>query len=460
MFRSRTTSSADPTGRGQVLVIDDDDLLARLLCAQLASRGYEVSRAASAEEGLLAIDRAPPDAVVLDHGLPGISGLAVLSTLHEQGNSLAVIMLSGSIDVPTTVAALRAGAEDVLLKPANLEHLTLAIDRGIARARLVRSHRLQRTQVADPYGVLDDSPLMQRLLRSAEGLSRSLLPLLIIGEAGTGKRVVADLLHHLSPAASGPFVSVACTGHAGDELCDLLLGAGGEGSGAGILASAAGGTLFLDDIGVLGERTQALLLQVIDDRPTEGRANGGPHAATPRVIIATRRDLSSDARQGVMRMDLYQRIAVVPIVVPSLRHRGTGAVTALARRLVRTQRAELGEGPLDLAESAAALLASQEWPGNVPQLRAVLDDAFARALDAPQIAVEHVRPALERFLGAPVAGDEGEDLSLRAVERQHIARVLAQVAGHRTRAAQLLGITRTTLYKKIEEYGLAPRDDA
>jgi len=414
----------DPVGRGRVLVVDDDDLLARLLCAQLASRGFEVVRAASAEEGMAAIDRSPPDAVVLDHGLPGISGLEVLATLHDRGSPLAVIMLSGSIDVPSTVAALRNGAEDVLLKPANLEHLSLALERGIARVRLVRSHRLQGTQVADPYGVFDDSPQMQRLLRSAEGLSRSTLPLLIIGEAGTGKRVVADLLHHLSPVAGGPFVTVACTGRVGDELHDVLVGAA-DGSAGGVLASAAGGTLFLDDIEVLGERTQSLLLQVIQERPPEERGQRGPAAPGVRLIVATRRDLSSDVRHGVMRMELYQRLAVVPLVVPSLRHRG-----------------------------AAALLASQEWPGNVPQLRAVLDEAFAHALDAPEIAVEHVRPALTRHLGAPPADEGTSDLSLRAAERRHIARVLAHAGGHRTRAAQLLGITRTTLYKKIEEYGL------
>jgi len=457
MLPPRSTPAADPSGRGQVLVIDDDDLLARLLCAQLSSRGFDVTRAASAEEGLELIDRSAPDAVVLDNGLPGITGLEVLPVLHARGSTMAVIMLSGSIDVPATVAALRAGAEDVLLKPANLEHLSLSLDRGIARVRLVRSHRLHRTQVADPYGVFDDSPLMQRLLRSAEGLSRSMLPLLIIGEAGTGKRVVADLLHHLSPVADGPFITVACTGRTGDELYDLLSGSGAGGAGTGILASAAGGTLFLDDIGLLGERAQALLLQMIGDRPGDGRAPGGAAPAGGRLIVATRRDLSSDVRHGQLRMELYQRLAVVPIVVPSLRHRGAGAVTALARRLVRTHRAELGEGPLDLAEGAAALLASQEWPGNVPQLRAVLDDAFVRALESPHITAEHVYPALERYLGAPTRGDEAEDLSLRALERQHIARVLAQVGGHRTRAAQLLGITRTTLYKKIEEYGLEPR---
>ncbi|MFI5312312.1 MAG: sigma 54-interacting transcriptional regulator [Gemmatimonadales bacterium] len=288
---------------------------------------------------------------------------------------------------------------------------------------------------------------MRRVTRLLEHLSQSSTPVLVVGEAGTGKGVVAEMLHQLSPRAGRAFVRVSCDTRDGDDAYSALMGKGNreEGiSGRGLLAAAAGGSLFLDNVGGLTPRMQDLLLDVLRDA-----------TLNVRVIAATARDLAQEMRAGTLRAELYQRLALLPLAVPSLRNRGEEAIRVLAFRMLQGQRLSLGRGPLRMSEEAGALLSSLAWPGNVPQLRSVIEESFIVALDDEVLEPSHLRDALERTGLEPAAGTAGLDEdSLEYVERRHIARILARTGGHRTEAAKLLGITRTTLYKKMREFGL------
>jgi len=430
-------SATVPTETGRLLLVDDDEYPVKILASQLEVLGHQVTAMTDAAAALAAYDALVPEVVIVDLWMHELSGMDVLAEIRRRDPAASVILLSGSVDVPTTVRALRAGAEDVLTKPANLDHLGAAIERGLQRSRLFRTHRAAATQLNDPYGFFDDSPPMRRVTRQLEQLSQVTLPVLIIGEPGTGKRVVAEMLHQLSPRGSGPFVHVASAGDGAPSKAQC--------------AAAVGGTLFLDSVGGLSERAQELLLALLG--PTGGGSN--EPAPAVRVVASTARDLAEEMRAGTLRPELYQRLTTLPLAVPSLRSRGDDAIRGLALRALQSLRFSLGRGPLHLSDEAFTLLCSLSWPGNVRQLRDVIEESFFSALADEVLEPRHLRVAIERSgLETPAAAAARGDQSLEHIERQHIARVLAQTGGHRTEAARILGITRTTLYKKMDAYGL------
>ncbi len=435
---------------GRLLIIDDEERFGRILTSQLETRGHTVTYITNGADALLAYDSVAPDLVICDLTMPVLDGMQVLAEIRRHDAAASVILLSGDIDVRTTVRALRAGAEDVQTKPADLDLLNAAIARGIERSRLMRSHRMASTQVSDPFGFFDESPAMVRLLRSLENLSKSSLPVLIVGEPGTGKGTVAEMLHQLSPRSAQPFIRFTCSGLTEQELKEAFVGtrAGTPGSAARA-ATAAGGTVFLERISDLSPAAQTFLFSVV----TGQGAAGTP--AVARIVASTEHDLAESVRARTFRTDLYQRIAVLPLAMPSLRSRGEETLRDLASRTVHAQHLSLGRGPTRITEEAIALLASLDWPGNVRQLRHVVEDACIMAMESEAVEPVHLRDVLERA-GISAAADAAgpDDRTLEDVERRHIARILALTGGHRTEAARVLGITRTTLYKKMYEYGL------
>lgn len=443
-----TSTSAAPHSRGRLLLIDDDETFVRVLRAQLTERGYDVSYVLDGRQALGSFEGLAPEVVVVDLATPGIGGLAMVSALHKQDETVGIIVLSGDVDVPTTVKALRAGAEDVHTKPVAIDLLCAAIERGLARSRLQRAHRVATTQVSDPYGLLDASPAMQRVLRMIQGLSRSVAPVLLIGEPGTGKHAVAEAMHQMSPAAGGPFHRHNC-GAREHDLEAALLGSQVP-PRRGLLEVTHGGTLVLEDIGELSEGAQELLLAVLTRAPLGRRL---PQAASVRVIITTERDLADEVRAGRLRPDLYQQLSALPVMVPSLRSRGEAALTVLAGRIVQRNRSQYGRGPERCSEEALRCIVAEDWPGNVRQLRQVLEDAFFLALDDDVLDARHLMTVLERTGTAEPSASSG-DMTLAQAERRQVAKVLARSGGNRSEAARLLGITRTTLYKKMQEYGL------
>lgn len=448
-----------PTAPGRLLIIDDEERFGQILGSQLESCGYSVSFMTDGADALLAYDSLAPDVVIVDLSMPRLDGLQVLTELRRHDPAASVILLSGKLDVRTTVRALRMGAEDVQTKPTDLDLLTAAIERGMQRARAMRSLRVTSTQVSDPYGFFDESPAMLRVLRTIEQLAKSALPVLIVGEAGTGKQVAAEMLHQLSPRAARPFVRVTCAGlreHGlRDALADVMVEMRPQRPGRSAAPEAAGGhgggTLFLDGVCHLSPASQALLLSVLSGE-FAGTADGTPAV---RVVAATTRDLTEDVRARTMDGELYHRLSVLPISLPSLRSRGGAAIMHVATRLVQAERFALGRGPRRVTAEAVALLESLTWPGNVRQLRNVIEEAFLLALESEALEPVHLRDVLEQAgLGEDADAPSADRRSLERVEQAHIARVLTMTRGQRTEAARILGITRPTLYKKMRQYGL------
>ncbi len=421
----------------KLLVIDDEPVVGRLLSARLEAAGYNVTVMNDSTAAVEAYAGLAPDAVISDFWMPGLDGVNVVTEVLRRDSAACVILLSGDINVPNTVRALRAGAEDVLTKPADLDLLRAAIDRGLARTRLIRTHRVTATQVSDPYGFLDESPSMRRVVRIVESVAGHTVPALIVGEPGTGKLVVAEMLHQLSPRAGRPFIRTTCA-----DLNPALL--------RDALSAAAGGTIFLGELAELSKASQELLSGLFT-----GAHDSGAAISAVRIVAATERDLSEGVRRGAFRADLYQRLAVLPIAVPSLRDRGDDAIRTLSARFVHAQRFAVGRGPVRLSEDALTLLVTVSWPGNVRQLRQVIEEAFFLALDRGELERVHLRDVLERsgLRNVTESGRVGIQ-SLEEMERHHIAHVLTLTGGHRSEAAKILGITRTTLYKKMDAYGL------
>ena len=443
---------AAATDETRVLIVDDDESIGRMLARRLGAIGHRVTVMTDGEDALAKYAELAPDVVIVDLWMPKLNGMQILAELQARDPASSVILLSGNIDVRTTVDALRAGAEDVQTKPVDLELLRTAIDRGIQRSRQIRTTRVANTQLADPYGFFDDSPVMRRLLRTLERLSRSTVPTLIVGEAGTGKRIIAEMLHQLSPRASRTFVRIACADRRIRDPDQPFNGISVERSQLGdaaLLETANGGTIFVDEVAELSQVEQRQLLVLLNG------TTGAPDPASVRIIAGTAHNLGEAVRSERLLVDLYHRLAVLPLTVPALRTRGDGTIRNLATRIVVAQRYSLGRGPLRIAESALSLLTALEWPGNVTQLRAVLEEAFFLALDSEEMTTAHLRGVIERSGMSPPADDPApDDQTLESVERRHIAQILVLTAGHRTDAARLLGITRTTLYKKMYEYGL------
>jgi len=430
-----------------LLLVDDDREFLAVLSRQLQHRGFVVQSASSLDAALELQAETRPAAILLDHAMPGTTAVASLERLRQADPTACLIVLSGEIDVPETVQALRAGAEDVMTKPPVIELVLASLDRGLRRTEVLRRQRWALPMAGDAYGLLDGSVMTQRLLRQIEQVAMRSLPVLLIGEAGTGRGALAQMIHHLSPQAERPFVSVAMQYRSEQEIREALASAEESvRSGAN-----PGATWFFDDIGMLSPPVQSQLehfLTALDTANGPRRDAGLRH----RVITSTERDLHQDARDRRLTASLTHRLGGVPILVPALRERGALAIADLAGRVLERLRIDAGCGPSRLHPDAVSMLAAMAWPRNVPQLRAVIADAVVRAGEADVVEVSHLVPSLR----PPGSGQEStnDEWSLHRMEQRHVAAVLAMTDHHRTRAAQLLGISRTTLYKKIAELGL------
>jgi two-component system response regulator HydG len=443
-----------------LLLVDDDKVFLEYLARLLKPRGFRVLATSDPRDAVSLYEEHRPEVVLIDYRMPRTDGLKVLAALRAADPEAVVILLSGAVDVATTVRAMRAGAEDVLTKTVEVDHLVVTLERGIAKASLARRHRMVIAKSSSMMGLLDDSPAMMRAFRLIEVTARSNSPVLITGETGAGKGLAASVLHQLSARAAGPFVRVNCASLSATFLESELFGhergafTDAKQEKRGLFEVATGGTIFLDEIGELAMDLQAKLLTVLD----EGRFRrlGGTReiAADVRVVSATNRDLAQLVAAKRFRSDLYYRLAVLPINIPPLRARGRDAIISLAAKLLREHQSEVGRGPTRFSPEALEVLAGFSWPGNVRQLRNVIEQAFPFAIDSGVVDLGHLPPlaADKRGIAESDTGPSGR--SLRDVERRHIARVLSGSGGNRSQAARILGVTRTTLYNKMREYGL------
>ncbi len=441
-----------------VLLVDDDADVLRAVGDYFEKIGYEVSRASTAEEGFEAFARLRPDVVILDLHLPDLDGLEVLERLRAQGG--AVILLTGQGDIETAVRAMQLGAEHFLTKPVDLNHLAAATARVGEKIRLARQNAMLRAREHEHEGLesLGVSPAIRELGRQIELLAASeRSTVLLTGESGTGKGWVARVLHHLSPRASGPFVEVNCGGLSATFLESELFG---HEKGAftdakerrqGLFELADRGTIFLDEIGDLAPELQPKLLKVLETK--RFRRLGGSREMTvdARLIAATNRDLVGEVRTGRFREDLYYRLSVMPLKLPAVRERSRDDRLALLTRILADLGPQMPGCPSACSAEALDRLLSAPWPGNVREMRNVMERAMILARGAGQIGVEHLPSDLRKSGGGE---KRHQPQGLAEVERVHIEKTLKFHGGNRTRAAQELGISRATLINKIKVYGL------
>ncbi len=444
---------------GSVLLIDDDVDVLRSIGNYFERLGYEVTRELSGEAGLATFDRLRPEVVILDLRLPGMDGMEVLESLRQR--DAAVILLTGEADVPTAVRAMQLGAENFLTKPVDMEHLAAATARVADKARLRRINETLQLQTAPDHGLdsLGNSPGMQDFAHQVGLLAQSeRTTVLLTGESGTGKGWVARMIHDLSPRARAPFVEVNCAGLNATFLDSELFGhekgafTDAKDRKQGLFEIADHGTIFLDEIGDLAPELQPKLLQVLETKTF--RRLGGTREITVdvRLIAATNKNLQVEVEAGRFREDLYYRLSVMPLMLPALRDRSREDRLALITRLMTDLRAELPDGPTGLASEVLERMLAYSWPGNVREMRNVLERALILGRGQPALSVEHL-PG--EFRARPGIGDRRHTpLSLEDLERQHIERTLKHHTGNRTRAAIELGISRATLINKIKRYNL------
>ncbi len=441
----------------RVLIVDDDETLRDLLARELSRSGHEVAQAADGAGGLARAKKETPDVVLLDLMLPDQPGIDVLRRLKSEQPEVEVIVLTAHGTVDTALAAMKLGAFDYLRKPCHLQELEITLDRAHERHRLGQENaRLKEGLSLGTLGpeIVGSGPAYDELRRLVAKVAASDSTVLVRGETGTGKELVARSIHRLSPRHDEPFVVVDCAALHENLLQSELFGhEQGAFTGAtkrkhGLFEAANGGTVFLDEIGDVSPAVQAALLRVLET--SSFRHVGGTQEirVDVRLVAATNRALERLADEGKFRRDLYFRLNAIKIELAPLRQRRT-EIPTLVEHFVALHNARYGTRKR-VAPATSRILSAYAWPGNVRQLRHVIERALVLA-DADAITPADL-PSEVRESEGQLA--DRQALTLSELERRHIARVLAEVGGHRSRAAQLLGISERNLYRKIHEHRL------
>ncbi len=439
----------------RILVVDDDAVVRRSLAEALANSATEIRTAEDAERGLAMIDDRLPDVVVSDIRMPGLDGLALLKLLRERAPSVDVILMTAYDDMPTVVAAMREGACDFLVKPLDLHELRRVIA-GVFDDRRTRE-RAQRAaeEEASSYRLdelVGHDPRMIEIYKLVGQLAANRANVLIRGETGTGKEVIARAIHFNSPDAAEPFIPVNCTAFAPTLLESELFGhvkgafTGAVSDHRGRFALAGRGTIFLDEVGDTSVEFQSKLLRVLEDHEYYPVGGERPERTDARVIAATHRNLEAMIGEGRFREDLYYRLRVVEITVPPLRER-LADLPVLAEHLVR-RAAETLHQPLPvIAPEALDAMMRHRWPGNVRELENCLTRAVVLAT-GDVIRPDHLA------ISATLPTSPAHLASLDEIERRHVAEVLTATGGHKAQAAEILGVSRPRLNRLIEKYGI------
>ena len=450
----------------RILIVDDEPGIRFGMRDFLENDGLEVEEADSVATAERAVRETRPDAVVLDHLLPDGTALDLLPRIREIEPSLPVLVLTGHASIDLAVRAVKEGADQFLAKPVELPALLVMLQ------RLVESQREKRRQIAgrarqareavDPFA--GPSPAIRALAEQARRLVASSSPILIEGETGSGKGVLARWLHRNGPRGDEPFVDINCAGFSREFLETELFGhekgafTGAVSSKPGLLEVAHRGVVFLDEIGDLDPQVQPKLLKVLEEKRFRRLGEVRDRQVDVQLIAASHQNLPVLVNEKRFRGDLYFRISTIPLRVPPLRER-VEDVPVLARSLLAAFADDLGRRNLRLSSAAERALTAHSWPGNVRELRNVLERAALLSghdmLEPEDLRFDGPGAVQPPPAAAPVAADSS--LTLEDVERLHIERVLRELGGRVAEAAQRLGVPRSTLYQKIKRYGISGR---
>ena len=457
-----------------ILIIEDEAVLARNIALYLERGGYEARIAESAEQGLALLDEFRPDAVVLDFNLPGLDGLQALARIQAFDAAIRVVMVTGHGNVELAVQAMKAGASDFLTKPVALSKLKLVLEKAFGDSRREGTLAYYRKRDAENMaegGLLGESlPMLelkqkiQQLLRAEARMQGSDAPaVLVLGETGSGKEVVARALHFNGPRRDKPFVELNCAAMPEHLLESELFG---HERGAftdarerklGLVETAEGGTLFLDEIGDMDLGLQAKLLKLLEEKKVRRVGSLREQRVDVRIIAATHRPLEALVAEGAFRADLYYRLRVVQLELPPLRARGDD-ILLLAQHFLQQLAHRYGTVTPRLSAAAAQALLAHPWPGNVRELRNTLEQAVLMlrgpTLEADQLTLSKVEAVAPPAAAALVPANAGDATTLPELERQALLQALERNGWNVTRAARALGISRDTLRYRIEKFQL------
>ena len=470
-----------------ILVVEDDETLAGNVCTYLVRNGWEVQSCGSAEAALTLFESLHPDGVVADQTLPRMSGIEMMRKMREADPLAKIIVMTGDDSAQTAVQAMKAGAFDYLIKPVALAEMHLLLERAVGATRMeqaLKFHQQRQAQGAGVNALLGNSPAMQNLkstiahvLDAERRIADGNLPaVLIVGETGTGKELVARSMHFDGPRQDGPFVEINCASIPSNLLEAELFGhekgafTDAKERRTGLVEAADGGTLFLDEIGEIDHSLQAKLLKLLEEKTVRRIGAVKERKVNLRIISATNRDLEAMVKQGTFRGDLYFRLRIISVTVPSLRSRGED-ILLLARYFLDAHGRRYGKPDLRFDPAAEQVLMQYYWPGNVRELRNMLEQtvllasgdtispaqlALCPAL-APDAAFERQTRPADQQVCFTVPKKVGE---LTEAEKNLVLKALERTGWNVTKSAKLLGLSRDMMRYRIEKMGLVRPDDA
>jgi len=444
------------------LLIVDDERAIRDACREVAqSLGFNTFTADSAEHAYRLLESQGIDAVLLDLRLPGAGGLEALNQIKSRRPDAVIVVVTGYGTVQSAVQAMKNGAYDYVTKPFSLDELKLLLERVVRHLKLKTENRVLREKIKSRQGfgsIVGTSPEMEKLYRIVAKAAHSTHPVLILGESGTGKELVARSIHFSGPFRDKPFIPVDCGSLVPtlieSELFGYVKGAftGAQHAKDGLLAIAEGGTVFLDEVGELPIDLQAKLLRAIHEKEIRPVGSTKHIPINVRILAATNRDLEEGVAQGTFRRDLYFRLNVLSLRIPSLRERRQDIPLLAAHFLERLSRSS--EQERTLSDDALKAMLAYDWPGNVRELENCLERACAFTT-GPMIHLGDLPREISQLEGTTPAGTgngTSKIVRMSELERQTILNAIAQLNGDKLQAARLLGIGKTTLYRKLKEY--------
>ena len=444
----------------RLLVIDDESHQRELLTDYLRKQKHDVVSAADGQEGIERLQIEGAEAAFVDMRMPRMDGLAFIKKALEIFPDLAVVVMTAYGTVESAVEAMKAGAFDYLLKPIDLEHLGLIIEKIKNQNRLIAENRYLKRKLEEvdrPDGIIGESKIIKKLLSEISRIAQSDATVLIRGESGTGKELVARAIHFASSRAQGPFLAINCTSLP-ETLLESELFGHERGAFTGAVARHLGrfeladkGTIFLDEIGDISQAIQAKLLRVLESKSFQRLGGGKDIFADIRILSATNRDLESAIKEGKFREDLYYRLNVVPVTIPPLRDRRED-ILPLIEHFIETYNKKNNKNITGITPKAKDLLLNHRWPGNVRELENLIERATVLSI-GDAIDIDDIDP----FIGSrerPAEIGSGDDLNLENLEKRFIIEALKRSGGSLKDAADLLGIHRNTIRMKISKYNI------
>jgi DNA-binding NtrC family response regulator len=446
--------------KSTVLVVDDEEKLRRVVELQLKTAGFEVEQAGSAEDALKRADRA--DVILTDLRLPGISGLELLANLRRQDSHTPVIVMTAFGSIETAVEAMKAGAVDFLPKPFSLDHLMTVVNKALELRTLRDENRELRAELGQRYefdNIVGRSDAMREIFATVERVAPTRATVLMCGESGVGKDLIARAIHHHSPRDGRPFVKINCTALPENLMESELFGyekgafTGANTTKPGKFEQADTGTVFLDEIGDVPASVQVKLLRILQEREFERLGSNKTRHIDVRVLAATNVDLRAALEQGTFREDLYYRLNVLPINIPPLRERKED-IPFLADHFVKKLKKDLGTPVESISEAAIQRLLEYHWPGNVRELENVIERSMVLASGAVLEAADIKLDLAPKARLATADNFLPDGMTLDDYERSIIREALHRANGNKSQAARLLGLTRNALRYRLSQMGI------